>query len=202
MTKWQRIVLGAAAAGLLSLAGCSTTPKVFSDYDPEQSFEGYQQFSWISDNPMTVSGDRGPNPITAARLKQAIQQEFERKGFEFVAKPADADFVVAWTVGARDRVDVRSRQYVDYYGPHWRWGYGYYGVRSVPSGTRTEVESREYTEGSLAIDVFDAARKAPVWHGSASKRLSEAELKGDSGEAIRNAVMRILEGFPPGAGAE
>ncbi|MEO0952502.1 MAG: DUF4136 domain-containing protein [Pseudomonadota bacterium] len=199
MTIWQRTVLGMFA---LTLASCSTTPKVFSDFDPQQSFDGYQKFSWIGDNPMTVSGDRGPNPIAAARLKTAIQEELERKGFEFVATPANADFVVAWTVGARDRVDVRSREYVDYYGPHWRWGYGYYGVRPIAGATRTEVETREYTEGSLAIDVFDAERKAPVWHGSASKRLSETELKGDSGEAIRNAVTRILQGFPPDALAE
>ena len=98
MTMWRRSMLGVTA---LARAGCSTTPKVFSDFDPEQSFDSYQTFSWISDNPMTVAGDRGPNPIVAARLKAAIQEEFERKGFEFVAKPADADIVVAWTVGAR-----------------------------------------------------------------------------------------------------
>lgn len=197
MTTIARAHLGTMMLAAVLLAGCSTTPKVFSDFDPEQSFDDYRQFAWISDNPMTVSGDRTPNPITAARLRQAIQQTLEAKGFEFVESPASADFVVAWTVGARDRVDVRQREYVDYYGPTWRWGYRYYGVRPGTGVARTEVETREYTEGSLAIDVFDVARKAPVWHGSASKRLSEQELKGDSGEAIRNAVTRILEGFPP-----
>ncbi|MEL7537767.1 MAG: DUF4136 domain-containing protein [Pseudomonadota bacterium] len=188
----------ATCAAALVLAGCATGPEVFSDFDPEQSFTEYRTFAWIGENPMTVAGDRGPNPLVAKRLQDTIQATLVEKGFQYVADPTDADFVVAFTVGARDLVEVREREYVDYYGPHWRWGYDYYGVRPARASTRTEVSTHNYTEGTLAIDIFDTERKSPVWHGAASKRLTRDELQGRNTEAIRAGVSAILAEFPPG----
>lgn len=179
------------------ITGCVTTPSVFTDFDQSQSFEAYRSFTWISDNPMIVSGDRGPNPIVAARLKDSIKDTLQQKGFRFVANPGNADFVVAYTVGARDKIDLRKREVIDYYGPHWRWGYDYIGVIYPRGFPRTEVTTREYAQGSLAIDIFDTKRKSPVWHGSGSKRLTRAELRGQSAESTRAAVQVILADFPP-----
>ena len=181
----------------LLISGCASAPRVFVDYDNSQSFDSYDSFAWISDEPMMVSGDRGPNPIVAERLKDAISSTLESKGYRFVKDARDADFVVAFTVGARDRMEIRERQVIDYYGPHWRWGYDYYGVIYPRGFPRTEVTTREYTEGSLAIDIFDTKRKSPVWHGSASKRLTRSELRGTSTDTTRSAVETILAGFPP-----
>lgn len=184
------------------LAGCAATPSVFTDFDQSQPFENYQTFTWMSDKPMIVSGDRGPNPIVAKRLQDDIKTTLEEKGFKFVAEKKDANFVVAFTVGARDKLEIRERETVSYYGSHWRWGQDYFGVvypRDIyPRGVRrTEVTTRKYAEGSLSIDIFDVERKSPVWHGSASKRLSRDELQGRSVESTRMAVQTILSGFPP-----
>jgi len=58
-----------------------------------------------------------------------------------------------------------------------------------------------YPEGTLAIDIFDVARKSPVWHGAGDKTLSKSDLKGKSAlsdpEKIREGVTKILEDFPP-----
>ncbi len=182
---------------LALLTGCATNPKVFTDFDPSQTFDNYQSFTWISDNPMSVSGDRGPNPITAGRIRNGIQQALEAKGYKFVADKNTADFVVSFTVGARDKTTTHEREVVEFYGPHWRWGYDYFDVVRPRGFTRTDVTTREYAEGSLAIDIFDVQRKSPVWHGSASKRLSRDELQGRSAESTRLAVQTILAGFPP-----
>ncbi len=181
----------------LYISGCASTPQVFTDHDESQSFTDYKSFAWISDEPMVVSGDRGPSPIVAKRLKDAINETLQSKGYRFVADRQDADFVVAFTVGARDRMEIREREVVDYYGPHWRWGYDYYGIVYPRGFSRTEVTTRQYAEGSLAIDIFDRKRKSPVWHGSGSKRLSRAELRGESVGTTRGAVETILAGFPP-----
>ena len=62
-------------------------------------------------------------------------------------------------------------------------------------GTRDKA----YTEGGLAIDVFDRRRESPVWHGVASKRLSRSKLEDTAGntETINSAVEKILAIFPP-----
>ncbi len=191
----------ALLVGLVCLSGCAITPKVHTDYDPSQSFANYQSFAWISDNPMMVTGDQGPSPLAAKRLQTAIRTALTDKGFKFVAQPSAADFVVSFTVGARDKLEIRERQVNDYYGEHWRWGYDYFAYaypRNFPSNRpRTEVTTREYSEGSLAIDIFDAQRKSPVWHGSASKRLTRAELEGKGAESTKAAVQTLLQNFPP-----
>lgn len=192
--KWKTAICCMAAT---LLAACVSAPKVFTDYDQSQSFGDYRTFAWISEQPMTVAGDRGPSPIVADRLKRAIQSVLTGKGFSYVADPGKADFVVAYTVGARDRMEIREREVLEYYGPHWDWGYDYFGVVYPRSFPRTEVTSRQYAEGSLAIDIFDTQSKSPVWHGSASKRLGRSELQGHSAESTRMAVETILAGFPP-----
>jgi len=184
---------------LIACGGCATTAPVFTDHDPAQDFSGYKTFSWISEQPMIVSGERGPTPLDERRIMNSIQDELTKRGYRFVADRSSADFAVAFTVGARDKMSVRTHEVVDFYGPHWRWGYDYYGFPSAfdrPHG-RTEVTVRNYTEGNLAIDIFDVARKSPVWHGSAKKRLSRKELSGDSAVSIQTAVATILAGYPP-----
>lgn len=178
-------------------SSCLSNSPVYSDFDQSQSFEGYQSFSWISGNPMTVSGEVGPSPLVAARLQTSIQQTLVSKGFRFVDDAGDADFVVAYTVGARNHSETRERQSIEFYGSHWAWGYEYFGIASPRGIARTEVTTREYAEGSLSIDIFDVTRKSPVWHGSASKRLSRKELRGQSKASTEAAVEALLSNFPP-----
>ena len=189
-------MLGVVSASLV-LISCATTPRVFTDFDSQQDFSGYQTFSWISADPITVVGEQGPNALTAQRLKNNVEQAIAAKGFQLTDK-VDADFVVGISVGARDKIEVREVEVVDYFGPHWRWGYDYFGVVYHPRGfTRTESIEREYAEGTLSIDIFDNKRKSPVWHASASKKLTRAELRGESAESTKLAVEEMLASYPP-----
>lgn len=191
-----------ALTGLLALlmTGCASTPQVFTDYDPSQSFADYQTFTWVGDDPMIVTGNRPISPLNAERVKSAIQSELESKGFTMAADGRTADFAVAFTVGARDQLDIQERQVIDYYGPHWTWGWDYYSGRFMPPGIpRTEISVREYVEGSLAIDVFDVERKSPVWHADSARRLNRDDLNAgaDVTEQINAAVAELLKNFPP-----
>ena len=61
----------------------------------------------------------------------------------------------------------------------------------------SEVDVRNYTEGVLAIDLFDVARRAPVWHGWAVKSITASERENPE-PLINEIVAAILEEFPPG----
>ena len=50
----KQIVLALIAS--LSLAACSTTAKINSDYDPQQDFSGHKTFSGAGDDHMTEFG--------------------------------------------------------------------------------------------------------------------------------------------------
>src|SRR6185503_9213597 len=104
--------------------------------------------------------------------------------------PAAADFVVDYTIGSRERTDVNT--YPDpYVGWGWGrrdwWGYPYWG---------NDVDVRQYREGTLSIDMFDARSHRPVWHGWAKKQLTRSDIA-SSQEPIRHAVDAVLKDFPP-----
>ena len=58
----------------------------------------------------------------------------------------------------------------------------------------SDVQTVEYTEGSLAIEMFEASSRQAVWVGWASRRLYESD---ESQALIRATVDAILANFPP-----
>ena len=193
MTSKLRDVCSLAA--LFALMGCASTIDTTYDHDPANDFSGYQSFAWISTNPMKLGHSaRVPNPLLESRIMSAIETSLGKKGYVFVHEPKDADFVASFTVGSREEIRVdsypsMSAGYGVAYPRHWGWGGMYYGVA-------TETEVRQYTEGMLAIDIFDVKERRPVWHGVATKRISESD-RDDVGATIKSAVDAILAGFPP-----
>jgi hypothetical protein len=176
------------AALLTLLAGCADTIRSRSDYDRSQSFAQYHTFAWMAEDPIIAPAGATTqvSPLNRKRIVEAIERELGAKGFEKVRQGGAADFVVAYTVGARDRIDAQSYP-APYGGGAWRWGGPYFG---------REVDVRSYTEGTLAIDIFDGASHQPVWHGRAAKRITAEDVE-HAADRIRVGVAMILKDFPP-----
>lgn len=167
----------------LLLAGCATM-SVSSQKYPQADFSGYRSYAWIAEDPLIRPSDTEPqiSAVTARRIREAIESELAVKGYTGVASPEDADFVVAYTVGTRERIDAMSYP-LPYRGP-WRWSW-------YAAGT----DLRVYREGTLSIDIFDGASKQPVWHGRARKEVTGADVS-DPGPVIKQGVAAILKQFP------
>lgn len=184
----MKSLLPAAAASAVLIAGCATTMEAHSDHDASQSFSRYRTFAWMADEPMIGPPEQVArvSPLNRMRIVDAIESELGAKGFQKTTERAAADFVVSYTVGARDRLDVQS--YPAPYQGMWYWGGPYYGH---------DVDVRTYTEGTLSIDVFDGTTHQPVWHGWGSKRITAHDVR-HAAEQIPPAVAAILKDFPPG----
>lgn len=194
----MRTAMIALAAFGLGLAGCATTPKVVTDFDRQQDFTAYRTFAWADDNPMAVFGSRIIPPTIGPRIASSVRAQLEAKGYRFVDDVTKADFAVSFTVGTRDGTNiVETPDYFWANSRNWRWGAGYYPVSPVMAVPVTRTEVTQYTEGTLAIDIYDVARKSPVWHGASSKNLSRSQLEGKNPN-LEQAVTNILAGFPPG----
>jgi len=102
-----------------------------------------------------------------------------------LASREQADFTVAFTVGARDLINVDD--YPLGYRGRRPWSARYFG---------TGADVTTYTEGTLAIDIFDNGSRQPVWHGWARKRITGGDIE-DPAPTIDAAVRAILAGFPP-----
>lgn len=180
---------------LFILTGCATTFKAVYDHDPEQDFSTYKTFSWIEQHPMKLSSaNRIPNPLLEPRIMTAVESALTNKGYSLVDDSGSADFVLAFTVGSREEIKIDTYPSMSVgYGRAGRWGGAYYGSYY---GGYTETTVREYTTGTLAIDVFDVKDRQPVWHGVASKTISESDRE-NLEATVRAAVDAILAGFPP-----
>lgn len=183
-----KVILAVLLLGAF-LSGCATMNSG-SHYDESATFGHYQTFAWIAGNPL-IRGEGDQPPISALsqkKIAQAIEGELSQKGFTYTTNPDQADFVVAYTVGTRERIDASS--YPNDYRGDWAWHmYGRYYYQ-------TEVVHRTYTEGTLGIDIFDGKTNQPVWHGWASKSVTSAD-RNDPSPAIRKAVAAIIKRFPP-----
>lgn len=177
-----------AVAAACLVTGCASQLEVQSDHDTAQSFTAYHSFAWLTDQPMMGPADEVArvSPLNRRRIEEAIEAQLVLKGFEKTADRSNADFVVSYTVGTRDRLDVASFP-APYRGP-WPWGRPYFGH---------DVDVTMYQEGTLAIDVFDGHTHQPVWHGWGTKRITEHDVK-HAAEQIPPAVAAILRDFPPG----
>ena len=184
-----------AAVSLLLLGGCASTFEASHDHDANHDFSKYQTFAWISKNPMKIGPSvQSPNPLLEPRIMSAVESELAGKGFSKVDAPKDADFVLSFTVGSREKIRVDSYPsmsvgYARGYPAHWGWGAAYHCCA-------TDTQVRQYTKGILAIDVFDVKDRRPVWHGAAQKTITESDRE-DAQGTINAAVDAILAGFPP-----
>ena len=175
----------------LLLSGCGPSIKTQSDFDPETDFESYQKFVWVSENPMVLAmaAPATMSPFLEERVMAAISGSLMAKGYSKADDPEGADFAVGFTIGTQDKVRVTS--YPSTYG-------GYYGRRGYYYGGGSDVRVSNYTEGTLAIDIFDVSTRQPAWHGWGSGTVGKP-IKDDAKRAARYREVTdlILAGFPP-----
>ncbi len=185
---------------VLSISACATTLKSSVEVAEHAEFGELKTYAWITEQPFFTSNAASPeviNPLNEQRIRTAVEQQLQNKGYRRVSID-QADFVVAFTLGARER--VRVQQYYNdfgyrYYGYHHgfsRFGrFGRFGRGFDGFGPSVSVQT--FTEGTLVVDIFENTEKEAIWHGSATKRLSR-----DNGtlELIDEAVTTLLAEFP------
>ncbi len=173
-------------------AGCAGV-RAQSDFDPNARFESYRTFAWLNAEPGSLPREGAPeagataihvDPLLKRRIAEAIETQLGARGFRRVADRDSADFVVTFTVGARDKVEVYSDPVV----------YGGYGGRYGGWYSGSNVSARTYTEGTLAVDIFDGKSHQAVWHGWATKRVSESTNRE---QIVDQVVTAIMKKFPP-----
>lgn len=159
--------LVSVASVVLLAVGCSSL-RVATDWDREYSFSALRTYRWaLSPEPPKDAPERA---FLDRRIRRAVDDVLAAKGYE--KREGPADFLVVYQAKVHDRFDVYRR------GPYWsRWH-----------------DVRRYREGTLVLGVVDRDRDEIVWSGWAEGIVSEP---GASEEVIREAVTKILEGFPP-----
>jgi hypothetical protein len=173
--------------GLALLASCSSQLKVTSDYDKSVDFSGYKTFALypLQDKSGAVS------QLNQNRISEAVKKQMLAKGF--TENDASPDVLVNVVTYLKEKQEVTANTNYYGYGGYYRpyaWGGG------MASGTTT-YSTYNYHDGTLMIDVVDAAKKQLIWQGVGNKEIDKPTK--DPDEKINAAVAKIMAAFPPGA---
>lgn len=187
MSYALRTLLPFLTLALVACAGIETS----TNYDPEAvgKLEQYRTYSWLPEP--QGQNTRVYNDIVEKRVKQAVDQELQSRGYRLVEE--NPDFKLGWHGAIDQKLDVQTMD--AYYGYAWDPFYSpYYMGATVP---HTYV--REYEEGTLVLDVMDAASNRLVWRGTAQAELSSDASAESRQQKLQEAVDKILADFPPKA---
>ena len=184
MTRWLPL---AAAAGLLALGGCASGPDVRVDYDRTADFTAYKTFGFAS----PLGTDRGGyQSVVSQHLKAATQREMQARGMRL--DPAAPQLLVNFSAALSDKLRVART-------PTVSMGLGYYGYRgglfSVWPLYADQTSVSQYREGTLNIDVVDAARKQLVWEGVVTDSVTQ-QMQDDVPGAVDAAVTAAFARSP------
>ncbi len=175
------------AALLIALSACTSGPDVRVQLDRSADFSQYRTFAFVS--PLGTDRD-GYQSIVSQNLKAATQRELEARGLRL--DNTAPQLLVNFNASLDDKLRVTSV-------PSASFGMGYYGYRygmysAWPMYSDSTIV-HQYQQGTLNIDVVDAARKQLVWEGVVTKSVNQHDL--DNMEAaINTAVAAAFAKYP------
>lgn len=175
------------ATALLALlaAGCTVVPRVYSNADPGADLASYRTFGFVE----RAGTDRGEyTSLLTRHLQTSTRRELEARGYRFSAD--NPELLVNFNLATTSRLEPQP-------GAAFGWG-GYYPYRwggYHPWSGWSHPPVREVHEGTLNIDLVDAAERRLVWEGMAVSRLgTDHHVQRDA--MVEEAVTAIFARFP------
>ena len=172
---------------LMLFTACATKPNTFTNADPGTDFSQYQTYGYLE----TLSTDKAQyQSLVSNFLMVAVAQEFDKRGLTY--DPENPQLRVNFYIDTEEKIKSRSVPtmgggFHDYRDPFYDPWMGYGG------GYETRID--QYTEGTLTIDVVDAASKKLVWEGTVFGRLTKKDVK-NLEKTVDEAVAAAMQGFP------
>ena len=163
----------------LILSSCSSI-KVFSDYDRNIDFSNYETFAYFKPEIDKVD----ISDLDKRRILMALDSEMNLKG---LSKSETPDLLIGFTTKAKEQIYVNTG---NNFGWGWGWGFNpwFWG-----NGGYNSVTTR--TEGTLYVNIIDAATKQLIWQGKGRGGINEFMKNRD--ERISLFVHEIVENYPP-----
>ncbi len=175
-----------SAVLVAALGGCATTPssmkdmKVRAEHDPKARFRSTGSYSWMT-IPGKLAGDaRSAKTTTARRMREVIEEELGRKGYEHRGLGYKVDFMVCYYAAVEKDLDAESAAKQR----------GYTSQDLGGSGQRFE-------KGTLVIDIVHPETNELMWRGIAEADIVVSVSEAEKLKRTSEAVRRILAKFPP-----
>jgi Domain of unknown function (DUF4136) len=168
-------------AGLLVITASCSSVKVSSDYDKTAGFASYKTYAFTPEALSIPLDD-----INRNRLLNAIETELAAKGFTKAEN--NPDVLIDLTIKGEQKQTATATNTGGY-------GYGRYGYGGGFSTTTINYDT--YVDGTLFIDMIDAAKKQLVWQGRGTRTIEPDANQERREKNISSAVKQIFMKYPP-----
>jgi hypothetical protein len=179
------LLLACVLLSLLVVAGCASGPTIRSNADASVDFTSFRTFGFIE----PLATDRaGYQSLISQQLMASADRELVARGLQ--RTDTNPDLLVNFSADLDQRLRVTQTPAMPSrsFNNHRR---GFYST--WPLYQQTEI--RQYTKGTLGIDVVDAARRQLVWEGFALGRVTQRTMD-NIGPVLDAAVVDIFGSFP------
>jgi hypothetical protein len=168
---------------VIMLAGCASPgPRIATNINPATDFTSFSTYNFMQ--PQGTDRPGGIQTPLSSMLMSALSREMEKRGFTRSDNP---DLLLNAFVNTEERMNVRQVPTSGSFHGYRRNRYSTWGAY------RTEV--RQYTQGTLAIDLIDAAQLMLAWEGVAQQRLGRNAAQ-ITQEQVDKVVGAVLAEFP------
>lgn len=163
---------------------------VSQDYDPSISFERYDRFTLVEEDPEEFSDPRYDNELINSRFNRTITSMLQEKGFAATGNVSESDFTVSFDYSVRPKMDLYNinKQVGFSYGSYNRYG----GI-----GAKTCTDISEFDQGILFINIRDAQTEKLIWQGLATDIVSIHDTPENISDQVEEMVGAVLGKFPP-----
>jgi hypothetical protein len=173
---------------LLLAASSAIAQDVRYNFDKDASFATYKTYKWVPIKDAAKVSD-----LVAKQIKDAIDAELKTKGLSKVDGD-NADLFIGYQAAVTEEKQFSSYSTDFGYGSGWGRG-GWYGG-GMGSTTTTGQTSTIYI-GSVALDMYDVAKKSLVWRGMASKTIDQKAKPDKQQKNLTKAMQKLLKNYPP-----
>ena len=164
------------------LAGCSSSsPNTYSNVDPQADFSRYRSYGFFE----KLATDRPDyESLESSFLKVAVAQQLDRLGYSYSSDP---DIRINFYLHTEEKLRTYSTPVA----------HGYYGYRDYNSwgGYSAETQVKQYTQGTLNIDMVDAHSGKMIWEGVGTGTLTDRDIQ-NMEQTLDSAVVEIFKQFP------
>ena len=173
------LALLAAATTLAACASKATTVRIDAERSPTADFYAYRTYDFAIPPPVeTREPPQGGRSLLDWHIRSVVDRQLSARGFTKVSS-GRPDLLVDYRLDIRDKNVETFSDYAAY-------------RESGGKGWLTEAFVYGYQEGTVTVEIDEAATGRLVWRAAASG-LVDPEVHD---EQVRDAVQRMFERFP------